>query len=129
MIAIDTNIIVRFLTQDDHTQYELSLRLFKQEDLFIPDSVLLETEWVLRFAYEFSPAEIVTALRKLLGLDNVYVEDGFKMAQVIDWHEHGLDFADALHLANSQHLPEFATFDEKFIKRADKKSKYLVRKP
>ena len=50
------------------------------------------------------------------------------MAKAIDWHEQGLDFADALHLANSQHLPALATFDEKFIKRADEKSSCRVGK-
>ena len=55
MIAIDTNIVVRFLTQDDEQQYQKSLKLFQEQELFISDTVILETEWVLRFAYEFKP--------------------------------------------------------------------------
>ncbi|WP_423809252.1 PIN domain-containing protein [Planktothrix agardhii] len=51
IIAIDTNIIVRFITRDDELQYQQSLELFKNKNIFIPDTVILETEWVLRFAY------------------------------------------------------------------------------
>jgi len=65
MIAVDTNVIVRLLTQDDEQQYNKSVRLFQEQDIFIPDTVLLETEWVLRFAYQFKPNEICAALRYL----------------------------------------------------------------
>ncbi|BBD52751.1 PIN domain-containing protein [Planktothrix agardhii] len=60
IIAIDTNIIVRFITRDDELQYQQSLELFKNKNIFIPDTVILETEWVLRFAYKFKPLEIYT---------------------------------------------------------------------
>ena len=55
MIAIDTHIVVRFLTQDDVAQFQQVAELFRQAELFIPERVLLETEWVLRLAYGFSP--------------------------------------------------------------------------
>jgi len=73
MIAVDTNIIVRLLTQDDELQYQQSLEIFQNHDVFIPDTVILETEWVLRFAYKFKTEEICTALRKLFGLSNVHL--------------------------------------------------------
>jgi predicted nucleic-acid-binding protein len=131
MIAIDTNIVVRFLTKDDPEQFKQTEQLFSQSEtaLLVPDSILLETEWVLRFAYKYSSIEVVNGLRKLLGLPNVFIEDTAKIAQVLDWHEQGLDFADALHLANSDALPELITFDDKFIRRANGKSHCKVRKP
>ena len=89
--------MVRFLTQDDPIQFKQAVKLFQEADLFIPDSVILETEWVLRFAYTFSPVEIVKAFQKLLGLPNVHVDNQEKIARVLEWHEQGLDFADALH--------------------------------
>ncbi|WP_231510440.1 type II toxin-antitoxin system VapC family toxin [Fischerella sp. PCC 9605] len=73
MVAVDTNIIVRLLTQDDKLQYQQSLEIFQNHDVFIPDIVILETEWVLRFAYKFQREEICTALRKLFGLLNVHL--------------------------------------------------------
>lgn len=76
MIAVDTNVVVRLLTQDDEQQYNKSLKLFQEQDIFIPDTVILETEWVLRFAYHFQPDEIRKAFRNLLGLPNVQLTNG-----------------------------------------------------
>jgi predicted nucleic-acid-binding protein len=118
MVAVDTNIIVRLLTQDNEFQYQKSREIFQVQDVFIADTVILETEWVLRFAYKFKPAEISQALRKLFGLPNVYLVNASLINQALEWHESGLDFADAFHLAQSQHFPQFYTFDEKFVKRA-----------
>ena len=53
MIAVDTNIVVRLLTKDDPSQYQKAYHLFDKNDVLITDSVILETEWVLRFAYNF----------------------------------------------------------------------------
>lgn len=118
MIAIDTNIVVRLLTQDDQPQYEASYHLFQSADVFIPDTVVLESEWVLRYAYDFEPAQICSAFRKLFGLENVHLSNAQLIAKAICWHESGLDFADALHLANSQHCTTFKTFDERFVKKS-----------
>ncbi len=118
MIAIDTNIVVRLLTKDDVEQYQKAYRLFEQHPIFISDTVILETEWVLRFAYQFSREQIIDALGKLLGLPNVTVNYPTIVAQAFTWHSQGLDFADAFHLANSQHCDSFFTFDKKMINAA-----------
>ena len=70
MIAIDTNIIVRLMTRDDEEQYQKSLKLFHNKNIFIADTVVLETEWVLRFAYKLRSVEICQAFRKVFGLPN-----------------------------------------------------------
>ena len=119
MIALDTNIIVRFFTRDDEKQYKKAYVLLQSEAVFIPDTVILETEWVLRFAYGFSPAAISAALRKLLGLRNVQLANAAQMAQVIDWHEKGLDFSDAMHLAGCEECEKLYTFDKKFASRSE----------
>ena len=129
MIAIDTNILVRLITQDNESQYQLSLELFKSQQIFIPDTVILETEWVLRFAYKIKPKEICQAFRKVFGLPNVYVTNEDLILQIIEWHEQGLDFADAFHLAASHHCLEFYTFDEKLIKKSQGLSISRVKKP
>ncbi|NER23636.1 MAG: type II toxin-antitoxin system VapC family toxin [Symploca sp. SIO1B1] len=118
MIAVDTNVVVRLLTQDDELQFNKSLEIFTKQVVFIPDTVILETEWVLRFAYKFKPADICKGLRNIFGLSNVHLSNANLMAQVLQWHENGLDFADAFHLAQSQYCSEFFTFDNKFWKRA-----------
>lgn len=129
MVTVDTNIVVRLLTQDDELQYQQSLAIFQSQDIFIADTVILETEWVLRFAYKFKPSEICQALRQLLGLSNVYLANASLIAQVLQWHETGLDFADAFHLAQGQHCSELYTFDEKFVKRGNRLARCKVIKP
>jgi predicted nucleic-acid-binding protein len=127
--AVDTNIVVRFLTQDDEQQYQKSLKLFQEQDIFISDTVLLETEWVLRFSYHLKPNEICKALRSLLGLPNVQLVNGSGIVQALQWHENGMDFADALHLAHSQTCSTLYTFDTKFVSRARGLTECEVRQP
>ena len=129
MIAIDTNILVRLLVADHPAQYKASHTLFSSEDIFIPDTVILETEWVLRAAYALSPLEVCTAFGKTFGLPNVTITHPALMLQVITWHESGLDFADAMHLAHSQDKKCLKTFDNQFIKNAKKLTDCRVEKP
>lgn len=129
MVAVDTNVLVRLLTHDDDSQYQASYALFQREQVFVPDSVLLELEWVLRHAYGFSVAEVCNALRKLLGLRNVHSSNPAVVAKALDWHEAGLDFADALHLTICHKLPCLKTFDDRFIRCARSLSNCAVERP
>ncbi len=118
MIAVDTNVLVRLLTGDDATQYKASKKLFSSDRIYIPDTVLLEAEWVLRAAYGLDRANVCDAFRRLLGLPNVAVADGQRLAQAFAWHQAGMDFADALHLSHCQDCDSLKTFDAAFIKQA-----------
>lgn len=118
MIAIDTNVLVRLLTGDDERQFKAAQALFASEDIYIADSVVLETAWVLRHAYELPPETIVRGLRSAFGLPQVSVESAPAVARALAWHEAGMDFADALHLAKSEHVGQFKTFDRQLIKAA-----------
>ncbi len=120
MTAVDTNIVIRLLTRDDKAQYEKAYRIFSEEDyIFISATVFLEAEWVLRHAYGLEAARIVDTLTGLLELPNVHTEDPVKISSALGWHSGGLDFADALHLANSQNCGKFMTFDKAFFKEAN----------
>jgi predicted nucleic-acid-binding protein len=110
--------VVRLLPQDDEAQNQASNELFRTAEIFIPDTVILETERVLRYAYDFKSAEICSAFKKLFGLKNVHVNNAQLVARVINWHEAGLDFIDAFRLANSRRYSSLKTFDERFIKKA-----------
>ena len=129
MTAIDTNVLVRLLVADNPAQGMASQKLFASETVFIPDTVLLETEWVLRAAFDLSTADVCTAFRRVCGLKNVTLNDGRLFAQVIDWHEAGLDFADAFHLATSAGQDAFKTFDSDFIKKAKRHTDRCVERP
>ena len=129
MIAVDTNLLARILTNDDPVQARRALKILNNDDIFIPKTVLLETEWVLRHAYEIERSNIIIGFQKLIGLPNVNVEDPDTIYQAITWYENKLDFADALHLASSRRCVSFATFDGAFIKRAQQFSSMEMVKP
>ncbi|WP_319522140.1 type II toxin-antitoxin system VapC family toxin [uncultured Desulfosarcina sp.] len=129
MISVDTNVIVRLLTGDDQLQFEAAKYLFSKENILIPTTVLLESEWVLRYAYHFKQPDITTAFQSLLGLSNVELEEPSVIFNAIEWHRGGMDFADALHLAQSKGAEAFVTFDKKLIKSASKNTTLQVREP
>jgi predicted nucleic-acid-binding protein len=119
MIAVDTNVVIRFLVDDHPSEGKIACRFFEGHRVHIVESVLLESEWVLRAVYDFSREEISKAFRALLRLPNVTVDDRTVVFQVMDWFDEGFDFADALHVVRSVEL-ELKTFDKKFIKKAQK---------
>lgn len=118
MLAIDTNLIVRYLTDDHPTQSSRARALIDSQPVFVAITVMLEVEWVLRSAYGLAPLEIARTLRAFSGLPTVEVEDGTVVSSALDLSERGLDFADALHLGKSAHCVGFATFDRKFVTAA-----------
>ena len=117
MISIDTNVLIRLFTGDDQKQSAKAKSLFATEPVYITKTVILETEWVLRYAYEFKSGDIADALTKLLGQKNVSVEDAHHVAKAINLLLNGMDFADALHLVCSQNYT-FATFDKRLKTKA-----------
>lgn len=116
--AIDTNVIIRLLTADDPVQAEAAQRVIQEGDVFIGATVLLEAEWVLRAGYGFGASHIASALRGLAGLVQVTIEDAAAVAVALEWMTKGMDFADALHLARSEHCSAFVTFDRRLARRA-----------
>jgi predicted nucleic-acid-binding protein len=116
MRAVDTNVIVRYLTSDDPKQASKARLLIGREAVFVPRTVLLEVEWVLRGVYDLPAAQIIPALRALAGLPGVTIEDASLAAKAMDWSEAGMDFADALHLAAAADCGDFVTFDKRFAR-------------
>jgi len=117
VIALDTNVIVRIVTADDPGQLRAATAVFETEDLWVCKTVLLETEWVLRYTYELSRSAIREIFRKLLGYPRLQVEDRSAVLWALNLYDQGVDFADALHLASSGDADRFATFDRPLAKR------------
>lgn len=126
MRAIDTNIIVRFLTADDEKQARAARAAIEGGDIFVPMTVMLESEWVLRSGYGFTADQIFDGLRGLAGLPTVAVEEPMLLAQALDWMRKGMDFADALHLVKSDGCSAFLTFDRKLMKAAKRHAPITV---
>lgn len=129
MRAIDTNIVVRYLTGDDVAQARRVRELVDGGDLFVSISVVLESEWVLRTAYRFHRTEIVTGLRSFIGLAGVTVEDPARVMTALDWAAAGMDLADAMHLAGARDCTAFVSFDRALAKTASRLSAMPVVEP
>ena len=118
MVAVDTNVVVRLVTQDHPAQAARSAAIFRSGPVHIAKTVLLETAWVLRYAYDLDDKAIAHVLRGVAGLPNVELEDAGVVADALAALERGLDFADALHLASSGGATRFVTFDRRLVRRA-----------
>lgn len=119
MISVDTNVVVRLLTRDDEKQYRAALTLFNKNQIFIPNTVILELEWVLRFAYKFNPTQIAEALEKLAGLEQVTIDRPEQLSLALQGLRNNMDFADSLHLAIATTTTrQFATFDKQLARNA-----------
>jgi predicted nucleic-acid-binding protein len=127
MLAIDTNIVVRYLTGDHEALSAKALKLVGENDVFVPVTVVLEAEWVLRDAYEMPRERVIGQLRKFFGLERVTVGDAENVARALAYADRGLDLADALHLAQCQSCEAFATFDKRLASRAKKVDSVPVR--
>ena len=118
MKAIDTNILVRVVTRDDPEQFAAAAEVMKAGSLWVAKTVLLETAWVLQFAYRLPREVCLDALRRIVGYENLTVEDNAGVLRALAWAAQGMEFADALHLASAGECEEFVTFDRKFVSKA-----------
>lgn len=118
MIALDTNVIVRVVTQDDPKQAAIAQEVMAEADLWVSKTVVLEVAWVLAYSYGLDRTAVGRTLRLLVGYPNVTVEDRQTVLHALDWHAAGMDLADALHLASNRQAAEFVTFDRKLASAA-----------
>jgi predicted nucleic-acid-binding protein len=125
MIALDTNLLARFYVDDPADPEAAQQRpvayevIARSPSLFVPLTVTLELEWVLRAFYRFETDQVTQVMEHLLGLANVNVEDAGRVARALNLLGQGMDFADALHLAGSEHCEALYTFDDRrFARRA-----------
>lgn len=122
MKALDTNVLARFFINDpDDSEAALQKPVAVATlsgSAFVPVSVMLEFEWVMRGFYALPHKDIQKIFQSLCSLENVQVEDREIVLSALDAYQQGLDFADALHLARSGHCSSFVTFDQRLQKRA-----------
>lgn len=118
MRAIDTNVLVRAIVNDDTAQSARAIALLTEHDIYIPVTVVLELEWVLRSRYAFAPKVIAQAIAKITSLGNVVVGERAAVLSAATRAAQGWDFADALHLALCEGCEDFTTLDADLFKRA-----------
>ena len=125
MIALDTNILARYYVIDAadaesaRQHAEATKALSGKARFFVPKTVLLELEWVLRGFYGQGRAEILRVFDHLLALPMVRIEDERVVSAALEAYRAGLDFADALHHASAHGCEQFLTFDDRgFVRPA-----------
>jgi predicted nucleic-acid-binding protein len=125
MISLDTNVIVRFYVDDPDdpqaaVQRPLARKVFEDSAaLFVPLTVVLELEWLMRAFYDFSATQFSKVLMHLAGLPHVTLESSPAVLAALKDHVTGLDFADALHLRASAACEALVSFDDRrFARRA-----------
>ena len=122
MIALDTNVLARYLLRDDETQFQQASKRIASDAIYTaPITVILELVWVLR-ANGCEREDILKALRLLLGLPNFKPMEFESLCYALGWYEQGLDFADALHLALSTKQEKLLSFDKSLIAQSAKAS-------
>lgn len=120
MPALDTNVLVRYIVQDDLSQLAAAKRLISRcvaegSTLFIPVTVVLELEWVLRSSLAFGKDDVLMALSTLFSAAELTFESERALEVALQLFRKGsADFADCLHVALATQAGEqpLWTFDK-----------------
>ena len=121
MRAVDTNVLVRYYLRDDAAQARIATSILSRGDVFVPKTVILELEWVLRSVAAQPAGKVMDCLAHLIALPGVTIEDHDEIETALRDCRQGIDFADALHLAASHACSEMLTFDDRgYARRASK---------
>jgi predicted nucleic-acid-binding protein len=119
VIGLDTNVLVRYLTQDDAAQAEkadaiIGSAVARGQRCVIDLVVLCELVWVLRDAYDTTKSEIVTTLDRMLATQQFEITDKDRIREALDAYRSGrADFADYVIGAANRYAgcAETVTFD------------------
>ena len=126
MIALDTNMLVRFLTQDDDAQFKVAADLIEGCTRNVPGyvcrEVIIELVWVLERAYKYPRVEIADALLSIVTASQLSVENAQDIASIVNlYRDEGYDFADLMIRQAAQRAENriLKTFDQKLAKLDD----------
>ncbi len=120
MIGVDTNVLVRYLVNDDVQQSQLAQQFFQNHctlnaPCYINSIVLCELVWVLESAYRYSSVQIADVLQQLMETQGLAIEHLENAWQALVQYRKGFDFSDALIALNNQSsgCAVTVTFDKK----------------
>ena len=75
MKILDTNIILRYLLNDDEEQSNKSLKIIENNEIFIPNEVIVEVIYVLSKTYKFSKTDVNDIVTSLLNEENIIFQN------------------------------------------------------
>ena len=121
MTGLDTNVLVRYLAQDNEAQLRavLAMLLKKNATFFVPDIVLVEVDWVLASLYDWTADEVAEAFGRLLTVHNLIFEDEGRIRGALRALRQGADLSDELIVDRCRDVgcKALATFDKGIVKR------------
>lgn len=126
MAALDTNLLVRFLVEDDPAQLATARRLIRRavaagQTLFVPVTVVVELEWVLRSNFRFAKVDILRTMSQLLSsVELAFESEGAIEVGLLQYAKGAADFSDCMHAALAAAAGEIPlwTFDQAAAKVA-----------
>ena len=123
MIALDTNVLIRYLTRDNPEQAEAARALLQglttDNPGFICREVVIEVVWVLERSYHFTRERIANIVVELVATDTLVIEDDNDVAQAAAVYREGsADFSDLMILAAANRVgaQPLYTFDRRFAR-------------
>ena len=125
--VIDTNLLVRYLTEDDPEKAKAVERLLKRAGrgeirILLPSVVIAELVWVLESYYEMEASEISELVGAILNTPEVEVQDKNMLREALKAYEKKkIDFVDAwiLEFARDKKIKTIYTFDKRHFKETD----------
>ncbi|EZP53531.1 type II toxin-antitoxin system VapC family toxin [Sphingomonas sp. RIT328] len=128
MKAVDTNIVVRYVTDDDPVQSPIATRVLS-EPCYVSDTVLLETAWLRSSHYGFGRTLLAATLADLIRLPTITLSDPAWIAWAIERFVRGADLADMIHLVNARHMDAFISFEKRLGRLAGSKTPLPIERP
>ncbi len=118
MIIVDTNIILRYLLNDNEELNQKAVQIIDNNDIFIPTEVIVEMSYVLKKVYHVEKEKIFEAVEELLNFDNIHFQDSETIKLAFETYaKKNFDIVDCMLYAYSKNEHyEIATLDEKLKK-------------
>jgi len=126
-LFVDTNVFLRYLTNDDPDKAERAEKLFKKAvggKVSLETSLLVVAElvWTLESFYRVTRGDIAEKIGKILNTPNLYCDEGTKVLEALDLYaDKNVDFIDAYHGVSLREVDgvKVVTYDWKHFKRME----------
>lgn len=124
MIIVDTNIILRYLLNDNKELNKKAVDIIENNDIFIPTEVIVEVSYVLKKVYSVEKEKIFEAIKELLGFENIHFQNSGTIGLAFEiYAEKNFDIVDCILYAYSKNEHyHVETFDKKLSKLIEKEN-------
>jgi predicted nucleic-acid-binding protein len=117
VIALDTNVLARWILLDDDDQTPIARRLLA-EPCWLSWTVLLETAWLLASRAKLARSQIAEILDTVIAMPTVHVDRRDNLHWALERYRAGGDIADMFHIASSGPVSAFISFEKHMARKA-----------